>query len=170
MTAASPSPFAGAARYYRFRAPYAEAALDFACAELGLGAGSRVLDLGCGPGTLALRLAARVREVVAVDVDAEMLAEAQRAARAAGRGNLRFLRARAEELPGELGRFRAATLGRSFHWMDRDLVLTRLATLLEPGGGVALFATHASEAEESWMAWARPIAERYLGARKRHPA
>jgi SAM-dependent methyltransferase len=170
MTAAAPSPFAGAAPYYRFRAPYAEAALDFACAELGVGPGSRVLDVGCGPGTLAIRFAARAREVVGVDVDAEMLAEAERAARRAGRGNVRFLRARAEELPGELGRFRAATLGRSFHWMDRDLVLRRLAELLEPGGGVALFATGVRATDESWMRWARPIAERYLGPHGRHPA
>ena len=170
MAAASPSPFHGAAPYYRFRAPYTEAAIEFACAELGVGASSRVIDVGCGPGTLAIRFAARAREVVAVDVDTEMLAEAELAVRAAGRGNLRFVRARAEELSSELGSFRAATLGRSFHWMDRDLVLRRLAELVEPGGGVALFATGARTREESWMAGAREIAERYLGPRGRHPA
>jgi len=170
VTAAAPSPFAGAAPYYRFRAPYAEAALDFACAELGVGPGSRVLDVGCGPGTLAIRFAARAGEVVGVDVDAEMLAEAERAARAAGRSNARFLRLSAEQLSAELGSFRAATLGRSFHWMDRDLVLRRLAELLEPGGGVALFATGIRAAEEGWMRWARPIVERYLGPHGRHPA
>ena len=170
MTAAAPSPFSGAAPYYRFRAPYAEAALDFACAELGVGPGSRALDVGCGPGTLAIRFAARAHEVVGVDVDAEMLAEAERGARAAGLRNLRFLRVRAEELSAELGSFRAATLGRSFHWMDRDLVLSQLAELLEPGGGVALFATGVRAADDGWMRWARPIAERYLGPHGRHPA
>ena len=71
-----PELFAGAAAFYdRHRAPYAQAAIDFAAERLGLTAASRLIDLGCGPGTLARRFAPRVAEVVAMDPDAGMLAE-----------------------------------------------------------------------------------------------
>ena len=73
------SPFAGTASYYhRFRAPYAQAAIDFIVERYNLGKGVRALDLGCGPGTIAIRLSHSVREVVAVDSDADMIAEGQR--------------------------------------------------------------------------------------------
>jgi len=47
------------------------------CASL-VGAGSRVLDAGCGTGRVALRLAEMGYECVGVDLDASMLDEARR--------------------------------------------------------------------------------------------
>ena len=41
---------------------------------------ARVLDLGCGPGTLAIPMAGFAGEVVAVDVEPEMLDQLRRAA------------------------------------------------------------------------------------------
>ncbi|HTO69299.1 MAG TPA: class I SAM-dependent methyltransferase [Myxococcota bacterium] len=161
-------PFAGAAAHYRFRPPYAPAALDFVCAELGLGAASRALDLGCGPGRLALALAPRVHEVVAVDVDPDMLAEGERSAREQGVRNVRWLCLPAEAISSALGSFRAAVLGQSFHWMDRDRVLERLAELLEEGGGLALVGPGTRRRDESWEALARLVTEKYLGPHARH--
>ena len=61
------SPFAGTAPYYdRFRAPYAQAAFDFLVEAYDLSEGVRALDLGCGPGTIAIPLSYTVAEVVAV--------------------------------------------------------------------------------------------------------
>src|ERR1700722_2838898 len=58
------SPFAGAAQYYdRFRAPYAQAAIDFIVERYNLSEGVRALDLGCGPGTIAIPLSHTVAEV-----------------------------------------------------------------------------------------------------------
>jgi hypothetical protein len=45
---------------------------------------------------------------------------------------------RAEALPCGLGRFRVATFGQSFHWLDRASVATTVATMLEPGGALVL--------------------------------
>jgi SAM-dependent methyltransferase len=131
--------FAGTAAYYRRgRLPYApglavalaEALAD--CADAGDG---RLLDVGCGPGTLALDLAPMFREVVGVDRDAGMIAEARREAAARGlTGRTRWVRAAAEQLPAGLGVFTAATFGQSFHWMDRDLVAATVRDMLRPGG------------------------------------
>lgn len=67
-----------------------------------------------------------------------MLAEARRAAAAAGVSHpaQRWVRARAEDLPAGLGTFTVATLGSSFHWMDRDLVAATIKDMLEPDGAL----------------------------------
>lgn len=48
---------------------------------LGLAAGSRVLDLGCGPGLYAERLARQGIEVLGIDVSRRALAHARKTAR-----------------------------------------------------------------------------------------
>lgn len=55
-----------------------------------LGPEARLLDLGCGTGTILLRLAPFVREGVGVDVSPAMVAIAEGKRAAAGVGNLRF--------------------------------------------------------------------------------
>ena len=50
--------FAGAAGYYQQgRLPYAPGLADVFARSLGLDGRGRLLDLGCGPGTVTLRLA-----------------------------------------------------------------------------------------------------------------
>jgi ubiquinone/menaquinone biosynthesis C-methylase UbiE len=164
------SPFAGTARYYdRFRAPYAPAALDLIVARYDLGEGVRALDLGSGPGTLAIPLSSTVAEIVAVDPDAEMIAEGRRLALSSGRRNIQWLRARAEDISPEAGPFRVATIGQAFHWMDRDEVLHKLAVLIEDGGGLALVNPGRRRPQESWEPAALEVVAAFLGPRARHP-
>jgi SAM-dependent methyltransferase len=164
------SPFAGTARYYaQFRPPYAQAAIDYIIATFGLGDGARSLDLGCGPGTIAIPLSRSVAEVVAVEPDAGMMEEGRRLAAERWRMNIQWVQARAENISVDLGRFRAATIGQSFHWMDRDLVLRKLADLIEDGGGLALVNPGKRRPQESWEEAASEIVEKFLGPRRRHP-
>ena len=66
--------FAGAARYYeQGRLPYAPGLADAVARSLGLDGRGRLLDVGCGPGTVALRLASLFEAVVGLDPDADML-------------------------------------------------------------------------------------------------
>lgn len=165
-----PDLFRGAAAFYdRYRAPYAQAAIDFAAARLGLGGASRLIDLGCGPGTLARRFAPRVGEVIAMDPDAEMLAEGRRLAAAQGLSNIVWMRIGSAELGQLDGPFRAAVMGQSFHWMDRDQVLADLHRLVEDGGGVALINPGRRRPQESWEPIAEEVVKSYLGARPPHP-
>src|ERR1700752_1837856 len=100
------SPFVGTARYYdRFRAPYAPAAFDFVVRSYNLGDSARDLDLGCGPGTIAIPLSRSVSEVTAVDPDAEMIAEGRRLAASSGRQNINWLQCRAEDISTGAGPF-----------------------------------------------------------------
>ncbi|MFI2215027.1 class I SAM-dependent methyltransferase [Streptomyces sp. NPDC020141] len=130
--------FAGTAAYYgRGRLPYAPGLVDALAEALAPDGRGRLLDVGCGPGTLALPLARLFRETVGVDPDAGMIAEARRAAEAAGvAGRTRWFRGRAEELPAGLGSFTAAAFGQSFHWMDRETVARTVKGMLRPGGAL----------------------------------
>ncbi|MEU1286229.1 class I SAM-dependent methyltransferase [Kitasatospora sp. NPDC005856] len=128
--------FAGtAAHYTRGRLPYAPGLAQALAEALGLDGRGRLLDVGCGPGTLALALAHLFGEVVGVDPDAGMIAEARRVG--AGEPKAAWVRARAEGLPPGLGTFTLATFGQSFHWMDRDLVAATVRRMLRPGGALA---------------------------------
>jgi iron complex transport system ATP-binding protein len=60
--------------------------------KLELEPGSTVLDVGCGPGTLSLLLAARAQSVTALDISAGMLAVGERKAQENGVENIHFVR------------------------------------------------------------------------------
>ncbi|GAA2938423.1 MULTISPECIES: class I SAM-dependent methyltransferase [Streptomycetaceae] len=130
--------FAGTAAYYRRgRLPYAPGLVDVLAEVLELDGQGRLIDVGCGPGTLALDLAPLFGEVVGVDPDKGMIAEAGRgAAERSVAGKARWVWARAEDLPAGLGTFTVATFGQSFHWMDRALVAATVREMLRPGGAL----------------------------------
>jgi SAM-dependent methyltransferase len=129
--------FAGAAGYYeQGRLPYAPGLTDVFARSLALDGRGRLLDVGCGPGTLILRLAPLFEAAVGLDPDPKMLARASMAAARMDVGNASWVCLRAEDLPGGLGSFRAVTFAASFHWMDRPRVAAAVAAMLDPGGAV----------------------------------
>ena len=174
--------FAGAAGYYQQgRLPYAPGLADVLGRSLGLDGRGRLLDVGCGPGTVTVALAPLFEAVVGLDPDAEMLAQAAQAAARLGVGNAAWVRSRAEELPAGLGAFRAVTFAASFHWMDRPLVASAVATMLDPGGAVVPVDAPGDRADElaaesrsGTLAFPPPpddaldrLRRRYLGADRR---
>ncbi len=127
--------YSGSAPFYvRGRLPYAPGLAGGLAAALSLDGHGRLIDVGCGPGVLTLTLAKLFGEAIGVDPDAGMLAEAERRASVAGIGNARWVRARGEDLPADLGTFQVATFGQSFHWMDRPRVAAIVFGMLKPGG------------------------------------
>jgi ubiquinone/menaquinone biosynthesis C-methylase UbiE len=85
-----------------------------------LGPGARVLELGCGTGTMALRLASDVKSYLATDISAEMIAIAEEKRAADPDPVLSFRAATAEALAPEAGRF-DAVLGFNYLHLVRDL-------------------------------------------------
>ena len=137
-----PTSYRGGAAHYRSGRPPYSAGLESTLPrelELGLNGTGRLLDAGCGRGILALRLAGLFEEVVGLDPDADMLAEASRHAPAEGIMNVSRVHAIAEDLPGVApGPYRLATFGQSFHWTQEVLVAETVFDLLEPGGAMAM--------------------------------
>ena len=134
-----PDRFRSAAQYYTTGRPYYPASLSRRVADLiGLDERGAVLDVGTGPGFLAIDFAAHAGRVTALDPSTEMLAvAAKNAERAAVK--LSFVHGSSYDLGDHLGRFTLATFGRSFHWTDRQATLRTLDRLIEPGGAVGLF-------------------------------
>ncbi len=156
-----PDRFQSAARHYFARTTYAPRLVRKVVADLALDRDDRVLDLGCGPGLLAIALAPFVGEVVAVDPAAGML-EAGRTAAAGVAENVRFVEGSSNDLGDQFGRFRLVTMGRSFHWMDRADTLKRLDAIVEADGAVALFDVDTiREGAGDWHRRFGQIVERY---------
>jgi len=135
-----PTIYQGAAVHYRpGRPPYSPRLEDVLTQALGLDGTGRLLDGGCGPGVLTVRLADLFDEVIGLDPDAAMLAEGRRVAGERGITNIRWVQARAEDLPAAApGPYRLITFGQSFHWTDEARVAEVVYDLLEPGGALAL--------------------------------
>ncbi|WP_447726127.1 class I SAM-dependent methyltransferase [Sphingomonas koreensis] len=97
--------------------------------------GDRVLELGCGTGTTALRLARDVRCYLATDISAEMIAIAEQKLSAGRIPSLVFRTATAEALASREGRF-DAVLGFNYLHLVRDLphTLRDIHALLAAGG------------------------------------
>jgi SAM-dependent methyltransferase len=135
-----PTIYAGAAVHYRpGRPPYSPELEAVLTRELGLEGRGRLLDGGCGPGILTIRLAHLFEDVIGLDPDPAMLAEGRRAADELRLANIRWIQARAEDLPGAApGPYRLVTFGQSFHWTDEAHVAETVYDLLEPGGALAL--------------------------------
>lgn len=170
-----PELFAGTAQHYaRYRSLYPVELVNSLTAEFGLGVGAEVLDLGCGTGHLALPLSCTGSTVWAVDPDREMIAEGVRAQAEGEHGYVRWILARGEEVRSiGLPTLRLCTMGSSFHWMDRDLVLKALEEMVEQGGGVALVSGSASifsqtgAVEGGWLEVTRDVVSDFLGPSRR---
>jgi SAM-dependent methyltransferase len=134
-----PMPYTGTAWYYaRFRPTYPPSLVTVLRDHYGLDGSGRLLDLGCGPGPVAIALAKLFDEVIAMDPESEMLDEGRAAAKRANVSNVEWIHGAAKDLSPALGRFRLVTMGNSFHWMDRARTLDALYDLVLEGGGVAV--------------------------------
>ncbi|HET9535403.1 MAG TPA: class I SAM-dependent methyltransferase [Mesorhizobium sp.] len=97
--------------------------------------GDSVLELGCGTGTTALRLADGVRSYLATDISGGMIAIAEEKLAVESIPALSFRTATAEELVHEESRF-DAVLGFNYLHLVRDVpgTLRSIHVLLKPGG------------------------------------
>jgi len=135
--------FDSTAPYYaRYREPYPASFFREMARRQGLKGSERLIDIGCGPGSLAIGFAPFVRSCIGVDVETEMLAAARVEAARAG-VHIDLIQARIEDLPGDIGEFEAVTIGRALHWFDRDEALAVLDRIVAPNGWIAICGTKA---------------------------
>jgi SAM-dependent methyltransferase len=137
---------------------YVEGRLDYprrlivnVATRLGISLGARVLDLGCGPGFLAIAFAEIGCAVTGVDPDKAMLCAAEELAAKRGVA-CEFREGSSYDLKPTLGPLSLVTMGRSFHWMDRAATLAALGAIVEPEGALALFRDHHLKCRENrWV-------------------
>ena len=117
--------------------------------HLPVGARS-ALDVGCGAGLFAERVAATVPEVVAVDRDSEVI----RSARALSQSrNVEYLEADVMEADLPLGYFDFVSCLSALHQMPLRPALERLASLVAPGGVLAVLGLYkcATPLDYAWV-------------------
>ncbi len=147
--------------YARYRLAYPEALIARVAAFVGLKPGDAVMDLGCGPGLLAVPLAKLGFRVTAVDPEPDMI-EACRAAAAEAGVTIDARRASSFDLPKESGPFKRVAMGRSFHWMDRAATLELLDARVTGDGALAFFGDdHPATAENAWLRTLRDLGDAY---------
>lgn len=136
-----PNRFSSAIPHYISGRPrYSERLIAKLAREAGLGADARVLDLGCGPGSLTLPLARFCGTMIGMDADPAMIAAARQASEAAGL-NIDWRVGTSFDLDQSLAPLDLVTIARAFHWMDREATLDRFNELIAPKGAVALVHT-----------------------------
>ena len=139
--------FAGdiAGYYANFRRGYPPAALDFVVDALGVGADDLIVDLGCGSGQLTIPLASRVRHVLGVDPEPDMLALARRAAHHREVRAVTWMLGADDDVPalrGLLGAeaVAAVTVSNAIHLMNSARLFADLHDVLPPAGSIAVIA------------------------------
>jgi ubiquinone/menaquinone biosynthesis C-methylase UbiE len=147
--------------YARYRLGYPDLLIQRVIERAGLQWGDTVLDLGCGPGLLAIPFAKAQMRVRAIDPEPEMLAAAKEAAQKA-MAVVDFRQGSSFDLQESAGRFKLVAMGRSFHWMDREKTLAILDQIVVPDGAVAIFTDHHPDTVENrWREAVREVGERY---------
>jgi cyclopropane-fatty-acyl-phospholipid synthase len=136
--------------------------LDLVCAKLGLQAGERVLDVGCGWGAFAIHAAreygAHVTGITLSEPQAQLARERADAAGVGDKVDIRVMDYR--EITGET--FDAiASIGMVEHVgsVNIDLYASQLAALLKPGGRLL---NHGIARLRAGDAEAGPFSERYV--------
>ena len=115
--------------YDRCRPRYPQALVS----DVVAGAGVRVLDVGAGTGIASAQLQQAGADVLAVEPDERM------AGVAAAKG-IRVERTTFEDWQAAGRQFDLVVFAQSFHWVDPDVALRKVATILRPGGRLALLA------------------------------
>ena len=119
---------------YDARPPYPTALVDALAALVGR-PGGRVVDLGAGIGHLALPLAARGHQVIAVEPAHAMLERLRADARDLP---VRAVHASAEALPLEDASVDLALIADALHFLDAELTAIELRRVLAPRGALAI--------------------------------
>lgn len=116
------------------------AEVDFIETRLGFARGARVLDVPCGSGRHALALAARGHAVLGVDISAEAIEHARRAASAAA-VSVQWMVGELRQVPQDASFDAAICMGNSFGYLDlsgtRGFAVA-LAGAVRPGGGLVI--------------------------------
>src|SRR5688500_2262540 len=96
--------------------------------------GARVLDVGTGPGIVALPLAERGAHVIGTDISEQQINAARALAEARGLGDrCTFEVGAAEQARFADGSFDLITAGQCWHWFDHARALAEATRLLAPG-------------------------------------
>jgi SAM-dependent methyltransferase len=146
--------FASTVEFYaRYREPYPPSFFQKVAKQFALRGDESLLDIGCGPGLLAIGFARFVGSCTGLDPEPGMITAAKDAAAEAGVA-LSLVEGRIEEFPTNQT-YDLITIGRAQHWLERTPTLAVLERILAPGSGRILIC-RASSVETPETPWVKP--------------
>jgi SAM-dependent methyltransferase len=115
------------------------AALDLLVDAARAAPGDVSLDVACGPGSVALAFARRVRRAAGLDATAAMLDQGRAAAAKAGAANVEWHQGDVYALPFADGSFDIVSCRFAFHHMQApEAALAEMVRVARPGGRIVL--------------------------------
>ncbi len=157
--------------YARYRPGYPDKVFEILRDYFSLNGSQKVLDLGCGTGQIALKIAPLVNEILAVDPQDGMLQEGISLSDKSGIGNVRWHKGDSTimaSLLAEYGMIDLAIIARAFHWMDRKQVLSDLYEFIKSGGGVAIIGdSPLGRARPRWWQVIDEVVKHWLGEERK---
>lgn len=151
---------AGADAYERGRPGFSRAAVEKVAEELGIGPGTRVLDLAAGTGKFTRELVGFGAEIVAVEPIAEMRAKLLEAV-----PGVKAIDGTAEDIPFPNHSLDGVTVAQAFHWFDGIRAVSEIRRVLRPTGAVAMI----WQARDASVPWVRELNEIIDSADDGHP-
>jgi SAM-dependent methyltransferase len=162
--------------YHRYRHGYPAAVIDALAGAFTLTGQDVVVDLGCGTGQLTLPIARRVRAVVGVDPEPDMLRRARQAAQDLDVPNVSWMLGADTDIPSLRGLLGdrsagAVTVGQALHWMHHADLFREIVPLVRPGGGIAVVTngTPLWLQDTDWSRALRGFMERWLDTKLTYP-
>lgn len=161
-----PDAFAGTVDdYVRYRPPYDARLVSEILSRAALPAeGARLIDLACGPGRLTFDIAEAFADVLAIDLEPNMIAAARLEAERRGVRHIRWSVGRAEDLEAPAGAFDLVTAASAFHRFDQPRVAAMAYRWLKPGGAlVTVGDTPAGGEPVPWRQAITDLVHAYVG-------
>lgn len=144
-----------------------DAAVERMLLEMGVPAGSRILDAGCGPGVHSIRVAKAGHDVLGIDLSESMLGEARR--RVSDAGLTDHVEFRQEDLTkltlSDQSFDFVFSWGVIIHIPDVERAVSELARVVKPGGSLALYVTNQGALDHKFEDALRYLARKPLDAK-----
>ena len=129
--------FASTAEFYsRYREHYLPKFFKTAAEQMALCGDEVLLDVGCGPGLLAIGFAPFVGRCIGLDPEPAMIAAAKVAAEEAA-AKVSFITGRFEEFQTD-NSFGVVTIGRTLHWLNQSEALPLLEKIVAESGRILI--------------------------------
>lgn len=125
-----------AAAYQKVRPRYPQALIQQAVEVAQLSPDAKILEVGCGPATATVDLAAMGFEMVCLEPNPDFYGLAQQTC--SPYPNVAILNASFEEWPLEVGQFDAVLAASSFHWIPAEVGYSKATQALREGGHLIL--------------------------------
>ena len=151
--------YSPAAQAYIDGRPGYESLMDEICGLAELTQHSKVLEVGCGPGTATVSIAPRVGEILCIDLNPDFVELAKETTKEYQ--NVSFEIVPFEQFDGSEQTFDAIVAASSIHWVPSDVAYPKIRSLLKADGHLILLYNHLLQPTAQVIQGLSPLYQKY---------